>query len=109
MDAPILSAQQISAPEGLIGVTEMIALVATITMHTVRIYHEIKFLSGSLESIHQKKSILMMYIIITSTMRDLQHYRLYRCPIRTDTVAYERPWQLCGFDFCKCFIRRYCC
>ena len=73
-----LSAEKISEPELAVRVEEVFSLIASIAMHTVRIYHEIEFLAGFLKSIDQQKSILMMYIIITCSMGDLEHHRLNR-------------------------------
>ena len=67
MDFPV-SAKKVAEPELAVRVEEVFSLIASIAMHTVRIYHEIEFLAGFLEGINQQKSILMMYIVITGSV-----------------------------------------
>ena len=73
-----LSAKKVAEPELAVRVEEVFSLIASIAMHTVRIDHEIEFLAGFLEGINQQKSILMMNIIITGSVRDLEHDRFNR-------------------------------
>ena len=73
-----LSAKEVAEPELAVRVEEVFSLIASVAMHTVRIYHEIEFLAGFLEGINQQKSILMMYIVITCSVSDLEHHRFNR-------------------------------
>ena len=73
-----LSAKEVAEPELAVRVEEVFSLIASVAMHTVRIYHEIEFLAGFLEGINQQKSILMMYIVITCSVSDLEHDRFNR-------------------------------
>jgi len=55
----------------------MFLLIATVAVHAVRIYHEVELLPFPMKTVKQQQSILMMYIIITCPMSDLEHDRLY--------------------------------
>ena len=51
----------------------MHSLIASVTMHSVRIDHEIELLALTMKLIQQLNGILMVNIIITGTMSQLQH------------------------------------
>ena len=67
--------EQILLPEFPVRLEEMLALIATISVHAVRVYHEVEFLAFTMESIKKLESILVMDIVVSCTMSDLQHHR----------------------------------
>ena len=69
--------QKVTEPEFAVGVLEVGALVATIAVHSVRIDHEVELLSFLLESINQEKSVLMVHVVVSCSVSDLQHYRIH--------------------------------
>ena len=60
----------------MVGIKEMSALISSVTMHSVRIYHEVKLLGFLVESIKKLKGILVVHIIVACAMSDLEHDRL---------------------------------
>lgn len=70
----------------MVGIKEMSALISSVTMHSVRIYHEVKLLGFLVESIKKLKGILVVHIIVACTMSDLEHYRLIGSVIRRITL-----------------------
>lgn len=60
----------------------MLALIATISVHAVRVYHEVEFLAFTMECIKELKSILMMNIVVSCAMGNLQHNRFIRAVCR---------------------------
>ena len=63
--APSLFSKKIFQPEGVVGIEEVIALITVISVHTVRIDHELEVLSGLMQCVQQLQGILVMYIIVT--------------------------------------------
>ena len=53
------------------------ALVAAVAVHAVRVDHEVEFLSCLLHGIQKLEGILVMDIVITGAVCQLQHYRFY--------------------------------
>ena len=57
----------------MVGIEKMAALITMIAMHTVRVDHKVKLLTLLVQCIQKQKSILMMHIVITCTMSQLEH------------------------------------
>ena len=72
-----LSATEEFEPEFLVGVVEMFALIATVTMHAVRIDHQFHLLAFALDLVQELKGILMMDIVVTCTMSKFEHHWLH--------------------------------
>ena len=75
MPAPALLPFQVMQPESTVLRTEVFSLIAAVTVHAVRINHEIEFLACLLESVYELQGILEMYIVISCTVGQLQHDR----------------------------------
>ena len=56
--------QQRFPPEGIYCLIGMCTLVATVTMHTGRVDHELKLLAGLLQSINKLDGVLEVDIIV---------------------------------------------
>ena len=69
----------------MVGCLEVASLVAVISMHSVRVYHEIELLAFLVQRIQQLQGVLMVDIVISGAMCNLQHYRF--CP---DSVISHR-------------------
>ena len=54
----------------------MLLLRALVSVHTVRIDHEIKLLSCLLQGIDKLEGILEMHIVVSGAVGQLQHHRL---------------------------------
>ena len=64
---------EVFKPEFVVSVLKMGTLISAIAMHTVRIDHEVELLAGFVHGIKKLKGILMMHIIVSGTVRQLQH------------------------------------
>ena len=69
---------EVAEPEFVVGILEMIALIAVIAVHAVRVDHEVEFLAGFVHCIQKLECILMVDIVVSGSMRELQHYRFHR-------------------------------
>ena len=63
-------------PEGVVGLKEVVALIAAVTMHAVRVDHELEFLTCAMKGIQELECILVMNIVIACAMGQFQHDRL---------------------------------
>jgi hypothetical protein len=63
---PILFIQKITLPELMVCIKEMSALISSVTMHSVRIYHEVKLLGFLVESIKKLKAKTKYYVQVRS-------------------------------------------
>ena len=68
--------KQILEPEFTVSISEMRSHVSAIAVHSVRIDHEVKLLSILMQFVDKLQTVLVMYIVITGTVSDLQHHRL---------------------------------
>ena len=73
---------EVFEPEFVVGILEMITLIAVIAVHSVWVDHKIELLAGSVHCIKELEGILMVDIVITGAVCKLQHYRLDRLPRR---------------------------
>ena len=62
----------------MVGFEEMFSLVATIAVHAVRVDHEFELLALLVQLVDELKRALEMNVVVTGTMSDFQHNRLYR-------------------------------
>lgn len=69
-----LLAQEILSPESPVSLQRVLALIPTVSVHTVRVDHELEVLSILMKSIDELEYILIMNIVITSAMSNLQHH-----------------------------------
>ena len=69
---------QVAEPEVVVGFEEMFPLVATIAVHAVRVDHEFELLALPVQFVDELKRALEMYVVVTGTVSDFQHDRLYR-------------------------------
>lgn len=69
-------------PELVVGVEEVVALVAVIAMHAVWVDHEVKLLTLFMHHIKKLKGVLMMYIVVAGAVSELEHHRFDRLPRR---------------------------
>lgn len=69
-------------PELVVGVEEVVALVAVIAMHAVWVDHEVKLLALLVHHIKKLKSVLMVHVIVTCTVSEFEHDWLDRLPRR---------------------------
>ena len=56
----------------------MFSLVATIAVHAVRVDHEFELLALHVKFVDELKRALEMYIVVTGSVSDFQHDRIYR-------------------------------
>ena len=75
-DLPDRLSAEVAEPEFVVCVLEMIALIAVIAVHSVRIDHEVELLASLMQGIQKLEGILMVYIVVTGTMSKLKHDRL---------------------------------
>ena len=68
-------AAEVAEPEFVVGILEMLALIAPVAVHSVRIDHKVELPAGLVHSIKELESVLMMHIIVTCTVGQLEHYR----------------------------------
>ena len=66
----------------MVGIEEVLALVAVVAMHAVRIYHEVELLAFLVHHIKKLESVLMVDVIIACSMSEFEHHRLRRLPRR---------------------------
>ena len=59
----------------MVGLSEVIALIAGVAVHTVWVDHEIEVLAGTMHCVEELESVLMMNIIVTRSMSQLEHNR----------------------------------
>ena len=52
----------------------MAALVVVIAVHSVRIYHQFELLLSLMKFVDKKQGVLMMHIIVSGAMSQLQHH-----------------------------------
>ena len=64
-------------PEFAVGVQEVGALVAAVAVHSVWVDHEVELFASFLEGVDQKEGVLVVYIVVACTVRDLQHHRIH--------------------------------
>ena len=69
---------QVFEPEVTICFFEVSSLIAVIAVHSVRVYHEIELLSGTMQLIKKLESVLVMNIVIACAMGQLKHHRLHK-------------------------------
>ena len=68
--------KKVFEPELAVGGVEVGALVTAVAMHAVRVDHEIELLTGLVHSVKELECVLVVNIVVTCTMSQLQHYRL---------------------------------
>ena len=73
---------EVFEPEFVVGILEMIALIAVIAVHAVRIDHEVELLAGTMEDIQKLEGILMMDVVVSGAVGQFQHDWLNRLPRR---------------------------
>ena len=66
----------------MVGLEEVVALVAVIAVHAVRVDHEVELLAFAVKGIQKLESILMVDIVLTGTVSQFQHDWLNRLPRR---------------------------
>ena len=75
----LLLSLQIPEPEFVVGILEVASLIASIAMHAVRIDHEVELLAELVKGIDELQRVLMVNIVVSSTMCDLEHNRIHSC------------------------------
>ena len=68
---------EVFEPEFVVGILEMIALIAVIAVHTVWIDHEVEFLAGLMQCIQELECVLMVDIVVSGSVCEFQHYRFH--------------------------------
>ena len=66
----------------MVGVEEVLALVAVVAVHAVRIYHEVKLLALLMNHIKKLEIVLMVDVVVSSAVSQFQHHRFRRLPRR---------------------------
>ena len=69
-------------PELVVGFEEVRALVAMVAMHAVRIDHEVELLAGAVEGIQKLESVLVVDVVVSGAVGQLQHDWFNRLPRR---------------------------
>ena len=57
----------------MVGIEEVLALVAVVAVHAVRIYHEVKLLALLMHHVKKLESVLMVDVVVACTVSQLQH------------------------------------
>ena len=63
-------------PESVVSFEEVVALVAVVAVHAVRVDHEVELLAFTVEGIQELEGVLVVDIIISCTMGQFEHDRL---------------------------------
>ena len=69
-------------PELMVGIKEVVSLITTITVHSVRIDHEVELLAFLVEGVEKLEGVLMVHIVVSCTVSEFEHYRFDRLPRR---------------------------
>ena len=78
----MLLSKEVFLPEGVVCVEEVVALITIVAMHAVRVDHEVELLAGTMEDIQKLEGILMMDVVVSGAVSQLQHYWFNRLPRR---------------------------
>ena len=62
-------------PELVVGLEEVVALVAVIAVHAVRVDHEVELLAFAVKGIQKLESVLVVNVVVTGTVSQFQHHR----------------------------------
>lgn len=73
---------QVTEPEVVVCFEEMFSLVAAIAVHAVRVDHEFELLALPVKFVDELERALEMYVVVTGSVSDFQHDRLYRRCLR---------------------------
>ena len=68
-----LSCLQVLKPEGAICFIKVVALVAVVAMHTVRIDHELEVLALAVQCIKKLEGVLVVHVVVTCSVSQLEH------------------------------------
>ena len=66
----------------MVGLEEVVALVAVIAVHAVRVDHEVELLAFAVEDITELEGVLVMDVVVTGAVGQFQHDWLNRLPRR---------------------------
>ena len=69
-------------PELVVGFEEVVALVAIVAVHAVWIDHEVELLAFAVEGIQKLKGVLVVNVVVTGAVGQLQHDWFNRLPRR---------------------------
>ena len=78
----MLLSKEVFLPEGVVCVEEMVALITIVAMHAVRVDHEVELLAGAVEGIQELERILVVDVVVSGAVGQLQHYWGRRLPRR---------------------------
>ena len=62
----------------MVGIEEVLALVAVVAVHAVRINHEVKLLALLMHHVKKLESVLMVDVVVACSMSEFEHHRLRR-------------------------------
>ena len=66
----------------MVGFEEVVALVAIVAVHAVRVDHEVELLAFTVEDIQELEGVLVMDVVVTGTVGQFKHDWLNRLPRR---------------------------